>query len=79
MTCPSGPGAQTRGRCTPIQGGKAARPDADQQGPAKDIRIFLGRPVQGVRLMRLDDGEHIVDIERVEDAEDDDDTEGAEE
>ena len=37
---------------------------------ARSIRLFLGRPVQGVRLMRLEDGERIVDIERIDESDD---------
>ncbi|MCB9664843.1 MAG: DNA gyrase subunit A [Alphaproteobacteria bacterium] len=40
---------------------------------ARSIRLFRGRPVQGVRLMRLDEGEKIVDLERLAEVDEDED------
>lgn len=45
---------------------------------ARSIRAYLSRPVQGVRVMRLDDGERIVDIERIVEDDEDDVLEGEE-
>ena len=37
---------------------------------ARSVRLLTSRPVQGVRLMRLEDSERIVDIERLEETDD---------
>jgi DNA gyrase subunit A len=36
---------------------------------ASEVRLVMGRATRGVRLMRLDDGETIVDFERLAEAE----------
>jgi DNA gyrase subunit A len=36
---------------------------------ASSIRLLARRPAKGVRLMRLEEGERVVDIERMEEAE----------
>lgn len=45
---------------------------------AADVRLLEGRSTRGVRLMRLDENERIVDIERLADTEDEDEDESAE-
>jgi len=40
---------------------------------AGEVRLVKGRSSRGVRLMRLEQGERIVDLARLEDAEDADD------
>ena len=45
---------------------------------ASDVRLVQGRNTRGVRLMRLDDGERIVDLARLADTDDEDADEGEE-
>jgi DNA gyrase/topoisomerase IV subunit A len=46
---------------------------------AGDVRLVKSRSSKGVRLMRLESGEHIVDLDLLPPSEQEDDVEGGEE